>query len=228
MRLDKFFSDCSVFTRSEFSKIIPQGRVKVNGKTATRVDYNINETKDIITLDDNVIEYSKYIYCIFNKPSGYITATEDKREQTIYELLPEYFLRKKVMPVGRLDKDTEGLLILTNDGELCHKLTSPKYKVEKEYYFELADSLNEKDRIMLENGEITLRDGFIPDKCKINMLNDFSGHIIITEGKYHQIKRMFGAVGNKITYLKRVREGELVLTGIEKGCYMLVKRDKIM
>lgn len=225
MRLDKFFSDCSVFTRSEFSKVVKAKRVKVNGVLVMKPEYNIDENTDIVTLDDKIITYEKYIYCIFHKPAGYVTATYDKRDLTIYELLPEYFLRKKVMPVGRLDKDTEGLLVLTNDGDLCHKLTSPKYEVEKEYYFVLDEELGEKDRKKLELGKVSLRDGFEPKPCKINMINDVSGNIIITEGKYHQIKRMFGACQNKIIYLKRVREGKLTIDNLEKGSFKLIKKE---
>ena len=128
------------------------------------------------------------------------------------------------MPVGRLDKDTCGLLLLTNDGDFCHKLTSPKHNIEKEYFFKLADKIEHKDVQYIQEG-ITLKDGDELKPCKINMINEREGNIIITEGKYHQIKRMFGAVGNKIIFLKRIREGKLTLPeNLKEGEFVLVDR----
>lgn len=228
MRVDKFFSDIGMFTRKEINSVIKNKRVKVNEKLIIKSSTIINEKQDIVMLDDEIVQYQKEIYCIFNKPSGYITATEDKKEKTIYEFLPEYFLRKNIIPIGRLDKDTTGLLILTNDGEFCHKLTSPKHEVEKEYTFCLADEIQKSDIEKLENGKIVLKDGQKIKPCKINMIDSRTGNIIITEGKYHQIKRMFGAVGNKIIQLKRIREGKLILPqSLREGEFMIVNKEDI-
>ena len=228
MRIDKFFSDLALFTRSEINKVLANNRVKVNGKIVKKSNFNINENLDKIELDDKIIEYRKFIYCLIYKPSGYITATEDKQEKTIYELLPDYFIRKNVMPIGRLDKDTTGLLLLTNDGELCHKLTSPKHNIEKEYSFTLIQDINKNDIELLQQGKVVLKDGTTLKPCKIIMKNNTQGNIIITEGKYHQIKRMFGAVGNKIIELKRIREGKLVLPQNLKECeYIFINKEDI-
>ena len=228
MRIDKFFSDLALFTRSEINKVLTNNRIKVNGNIVKKSNFNVNEKLDKIELDDEIIEYRKFIYCLFNKPSGYITATEDKKEKTIYELLPSYFIRKNVMPIGRLDKDTTGLLLLTNDGELCHKLTSPKHNIEKEYSFTLIEKINQKDIDLLQQGKVVLKDGTSLKPCVINMKNETQGNIIITEGKYHQIKRMFGAVGNKIIQLKRIREGKLVLpNNLKENEYIFINKEDI-
>ncbi|MBQ7308275.1 MAG: rRNA pseudouridine synthase [Clostridia bacterium] len=228
MRIDKFFSDLALFSRSQINKVIASNRIKVNGNIVKKSNFNVNENIDIVELDGEIIEYKKFIYCLFYKPSGYVTAVEDKRENTIYELLPDYFIRKNVMPIGRLDKDTTGLLLLTNDGELCHKLTSPKHNVEKEYTFTLAESINKKDIQLLQEGKIVLKDGTTLKPCKILMKNEVQGNIIITEGKYHQIKRMFGAVGNKIIQLKRIREGKLLLPNdLKESEYILINKEDI-
>lgn len=227
MRIDKFFSDCGIFSRSEINKVLKARRVMVDNQIITRPDFKIEEKLNKVELDGKEIVYQKFIYCMFYKPAGYITATEDKKEHTIYELLPNYFIRKKVMPIGRLDKDTLGLLILTNDGDFCHKVTSPKFNVEKEYYFELADEISKENVAFIEKG-ITLKDGQETKPCIINMANAKQGKIIITEGKYHQVKRMFGAVGNKIVFLKRIREGNLKLPDeLKIGEYIFLNKENI-
>ena len=227
MRIDKFISDTAIFSRSQISQVIKSGRVKVNGIVIKKSDFDISKA-DKVELDGQIVIYSKYIYCVFNKPAGYVTSMQEKGEHIVYELLPEYFLRKNVVPIGRLDKDTTGLLFLTNDGQFCHKMTSPKHNVEKEYIFELADKINREEVEKLQSGTI-LKNGEETLPCRIEMINDTNGKIILSEGKYHQIKRMFASVGNKIIKLKRVREGKYILPqNLKEGEYIFVKMEDIL
>lgn len=213
MRLDKYLSECG-YTRSEAVKIISNGNVIVNNSVMKKKDFKINEFTDNIIVNGKLIKYQKYVYIMMNKPAGVLSATTDKTQKTVIDLLPKE-LQKSVFPVGRLDKNTTGLLLITNDGEFCHRATSPKHCVEKKYFFKCDDEVTFEDIEKLQNG-IELKDGYTTMKCSINMLNNKQGEIAIKEGKYHQIKRMFGAVGNKIIYLKRLSEGYLILD--EKIC----------
>ena len=209
MRLDKFISQLG-YTRKDAERFIKLNKVTVNNKIVLKKDYKIDENKDIICIDGNVCKYSKYVYIMLNKPEGILSATEDKTQQTVLSLLPPLLQNKGLFPVGRLDKETMGLLILTNDGEFCHKMISPKNKIEKIYKFKLADDILSEDVLKIEQG-IMLKDGYTTLPCTINMTTLNSGQITIVEGKYHQIRRMFGAVCNKVIYLERIKEGEIYL-----------------
>lgn len=204
MRLDKFLSETGSCTRSEASKAARCGNILVNGATVKRADVHIDPEKDVVTLSGRRIEYKKFTYIMLNKPDGFVSATEDSRgERTVLELLGERERRLGLFPCGRLDKNTFGLLILTNDGELCHRLLSPKRHVPKVYRFSCERGVTDADKERLETG-IEL-DGTLTKPAKLTLSEDRrSGTIEITEGKFHQIKRMFEAVCNKIVYLERV------------------------
>lgn len=202
MRLDKYFSSQKILSRSECSEYLKKGRIAVNGEIVKKGDLKIDPEKDEITLDGKPIKYEKYVYILLNKPFGVVSSTEDGRDKTVIDLLPESLQKRNLFPCGRLDKDTVGLVVITDDGESAHAALSPKRHVEKEYYFETADEYDEEDRKAIENG-LTLRDGYTTKPCKIERKSEKSGVITLTEGKYHEIKRLFGARGNKITFLRR-------------------------
>ena len=208
MRLDKYLSSIG-YSRKDAVNLITKGEVKVNSETITKKDYKINENSDIVSVKDKNIIFVQDYYIMLNKPAGVLSSTQDN-QTTVIDILPEQYKNLGLFPVGRLDKETEGLLILTTDGELCHKLTSPKHEKEKVYYFETADNFSNQEITKLEEG-ITLKDGFHTKPCKVKQLTQNSGEIAITEGKYHQVRRMFGAIGNKITYLKRISENGVEL-----------------
>ncbi|MBQ7226879.1 MAG: rRNA pseudouridine synthase [Clostridia bacterium] len=216
MRLDKFFSEQKILSRREVGEKVRKGCIAVNGKVATKSDVSIDEKRDVVTLDGEVVEYKKYVYVLLNKPSGYVSSTEDPRDKTVLELLPDNLQRLKLFPCGRLDKDTVGLVILTNDGVSAHNALSPKRHVEKKYFFKVADEYSDEDSFAIESG-ITLADGYATKPCKIERIDNNSGYITLTEGKYHEIKRLFGARGNKIVFLKRISFSSIVLGDLPEG-----------
>lgn len=218
MRLDKFLSNMGKATRSEASKLARGGKISVNGSVIKKCDIHIDPEKDIIALCGVPVTYKKYTYIMLNKPEGYVSATDDNREKTVLDLLPEEERRLGLFPCGRLDKNTLGLVILTNDGEGAHRLLSPKHHVSKVYYFECKLPLNKENTKLLESG-IDIG-GYCTKPCKINMINETRGHITLTEGKYHQIKRMLEAVNNKIIYLERISFGGISLDqSLERGMW---------
>ena len=211
MRIDKFLSNMGIATRTESSKAARQGGILVNGAAVKKADIHIDPEKDVVTYCGRVIEYRKYTYILMNKPDGVVSATEDGRDKTVIDLLPEELQKLNLFPCGRLDKHTVGLVMLTDDGDLAHRLLSPKHHVKKKYYFESKFPLNEDEISYLEKGA-TLEDGYITKPSEIELFEDKkSGHITLVEGKYHQIKRMLESVNNKITYLERITFGPLVL-----------------
>lgn len=213
MRLDKFLADCGIGTRNEIKKIIKSGRVTVKNCVVIKSDLKINEISDDVFLDGNKIEYKKYVYLMLNKPQNYISAVWDNKNKCVSELVPEKYSHYEVYPVGRLDIDTEGLLIMTNDGDLTHKLLSPKYEIKKMYYAKISGVVTQEDCIKFKNG-VVLDDGYKTKPAELEiLLSDSISEIkvIVTEGKFHQIKRMFEAVGKKVIYLKRLSMNELML-----------------
>ncbi len=216
MRLDKYFSSQKILSRSECSEYLKKGRIAVNGEIVKKGDLKIDPEKDEITLDGKPIKYEKYVYILLNKPFGVVSSTEDGRDKTVIDLLPESLQKRNLFPCGRLDKDTVGLVVITDDGESAHAALSPKRHVEKEYYFETADEYDEEDRKAIENG-LTLRDGYTTKPCKIERKSEKSGIITLTEGKYHEIKRLFGARGNKITFLRRDSFGGIRADNLASG-----------
>lgn len=213
MRLDKFLCSCLAVTRSEAKKIIKKG-VLVNRTLVKDPNIKINEEFDKIIVNDKELTYSKYVYFMLNKPQGVITATKDNKDKTVLDLLSVEDKIKDPFPVGRLDKDTEGLLLITNDGDLAHNLLSPKKDIWKKYYVEVDGFLTADIVGQFARG-ITLQDGYICKKAILELQECSeilsSAFINITEGKFHQIKRMMNAVALNVTYLKRVSMGDLVL-----------------
>ena len=216
MRLDKFLANSGIGTRKEVKIILKKGKIKVNEKIVKDAKMQVDEIKDDVKIEGEKITYKPFVYIIMNKPSGVISATEDGKHKTVIDLLCEKYKNYKVFPVGRLDIDTEGLLLLTNDGVLAHNLLSPKKHVDKKYYVELKEPLTIEKKKILENG-IKLEENFVTKKAKIEIIDKDedievnSVFITISEGKFHQVKRMFKFVENEVLYLKRVKMGKLLL-----------------
>ena len=215
MRLDKYLTECGIGSRKEVKKIIDSGAVSVNEKIVSSPKENVNEEKDIVKYKEEIIKYKKFRYYILNKKSGYITAVDDPRDKTVMDLLPEWVIKKDLAPVGRLDKDTEGLLLLTNDGQLNHRLLSPKSHVDKTYYAELEKNISEDDLEKLRNGVDI--GGYMTMPALAEKIEDKKIHLTIKEGKFHQVKKMLEAVENKVVYLKRISFGNLKLNDMELG-----------
>lgn len=210
MRLDKFISNCGVASRSEVKKLVKNGCVTVNGVPAKKADISVDENSDVICVNGTELNYRKYIYLMLNKPQGYISATEDKHYPVVVDLIPEEYSHFNVFPVGRLDIDTEGLLILTNDGRFDHNMTSPKKNVYKRYFARLDKPAEEKDIEIFAAG-MKFKE-FTAKSAKLEICeNPKEVYIEIAEGKFHQVKRMCERVGKTVVYLKRVAIGSLVL-----------------
>ena len=210
-RLDKYLSNNTEFSRKETKIQLKKGLVTVNGYIVKDGSIKVSNS-DSIMLNGQAIEYKKYVYYMLNKPKGVLSATTDKNKPTVVDIVSDKYGRNDVFPVGRLDKDTTGLLILTNDGEFAHNVISPKKHVQKEYFVELDCNIDESVADLFFKG-VTLADGTecLPAILKINKNNKNTCFVTIEEGKYHQIKRMFGAVGLKVCNLERLRIGNLSL-----------------
>lgn len=217
MRLDKMLSECGVATRSESSRAARAGKITVNGIAVRKPDYAVDPDRDAVVYCGVPVRYRKFVYLMLNKPDGYISATEDGRgDPVVTDLLPPEYSKMGVFPCGRLDKHTLGLMLLTNDGVLSHRLLAPKSHVAKSYAFSVRFPLSEDDLAALEAGVDI--GGYVTKPCKVEMKETQSGMITITEGKYHQIKLMMEAVHNKITALERITFGPLVLdSNLERG-----------
>lgn len=217
MRLDKFLSDTGTATRSESKKYVRRGLITVNGIKADDVSVHISPEQDVIALNGERIIYKRFIYIMLNKPDGILSATEDRNTPTVIDLLDDRLKGVGLFPCGRLDKDTLGLLILTNNGELAHFLLSPSRHVGKTYNFKCANVLTDSDIETLCKGvDIGEKSSTRPAECQLTSGNE--GKITVYEGKYHQIKRMFEAINNKITYLERISFGGIPLdTSLSRG-----------
>lgn len=225
MRLDKFLSDCNLGTRSQIKKEIKSGIITVNGDRALKPEQQIDETKDRICYGGKPCIYEKYVYYMLHKPAGVVSATRDRKERTVLELLKDEG-RDDLFPVGRLDKDTEGLLLITNDGALAHKLLSPASHVEKEYECHLARAMDEGQRARLEQG-VDIGDRTLTLPAAVRILEEKKITLSITEGRFHQVKRMLHAVGNEVVYLKRFRMGQIWLDDdLPKGCYRRLTKEE--
>ncbi|MBE6529681.1 MAG: rRNA pseudouridine synthase [Ruminococcaceae bacterium] len=209
MRLDKMLSECGVASRSEVARACRKGLVLVNGAPAARPDLQVDETTAAVVYCGALVRYRKFVYLLLNKPSGYISATEDGSDPVVTDLLPPEYRRMGVFPCGRLDKYTVGLMLLTNDGDLSHRLLAPKNHVAKSYRFTCEKPLSNDEKTALEAGVDI--GGYFTKPCQIELTAPCEGTITITEGKYHQIKRMLEAVDNKITFLERVTFGGIAL-----------------
>ena len=211
MRLDKFLANSGYGSRKDIKLLVKKGAVSVDGKVATDSGMQVNEASSDISINGEKISYKKYIYIMLNKPDGYVSATYDKHLPVVTELLGEYENSFEPYPVGRLDIDTEGLLVLTNDGDMCHRLLSPKSHVKKTYLVVTDIPADEADREAFAKG-VELDDGYVtlPGELEFTAEADTT-YLTIYEGKFHQVKRMFESVGKKVVYLKRVRMGNLSL-----------------
>ena len=238
MRLDKYLADSGVGTRRDVKKMILQKRVSINGEMTVDPGAALSPEKDEVLVDDTKVCYERFVYLMMNKPAGVITATEDSREQTVLDLLKPP-IPKDLAPVGRLDKDTVGLLLLTNDGALAHRLLSPKYHVAKTYYAKVTGEgrwVDETDVAAFEEG-IKLTDHLCMPAGLLIIKNEkdpatgqciSETRVIIHEGKFHQVKRMFAARGFKVFYLKREAMGSLKLDpGLKEGEYRRLTGDEL-
>ena len=201
MRIDKLISEAGFASRTEAAKAARKGNVTVNGEKVKDLSRHIDPERDVVTFFGEVVTYQKNVYIMMNKPEGYVSSTDDHSAPIVLELLDERLQLLGLFPCGRLDKYTVGLLLLTNDGQAAHRMLSPKKHVEKTYRFTLAHAITPDEIARLEAGVDI--GGFVTKPCKVVMLSDTEGDITLTEGKYHQIKRMAEAVNNKITYLER-------------------------
>jgi len=218
MRLDKMLAHLGYGTRSELKKLVKNGSVSVNGRAIKDSGIQIDPEQDAVSVDGAIVQYREFIYVMMNKPPGVVSATEDTRDKTVIDLLDDAYKPFDVFPVGRLDKDTEGLLLLTNDGKLAHNLLSPRKHVPKTYYAKVDGEVDASDREAFATG-VALDDGYVTQPAQLTILDaNRSGsgqlseiELTITEGKFHQVKRMFEAVGKKVVYLKRLTMGPLRL-----------------
>ena len=215
MRLDKLLANKAYGSRKEVHQIIKDRRVTINGEICTKKDIHVNIDSDIIVVDGQVVNTTQQYYVKFHKPKGYVTAVEDANHPVVMDLLPPEYVKMGVVPVGRLDKDTEGLLLLTNDGVWGHSIINGNKHVPKVYYVEFEGELSEEGINRIKEG-IVLGDGTHCKPAIIEPLTVHSVNITIEEGKYHQVKRMIGAAGGSVTYLKRLTIGHVDLSGIEE------------
>lgn len=233
VRLDKFLADASVGTRSEVKKYLKSKRISVNGLLSVRPELKIDPDTDRVCMDGKPVNYTRFLYYLFHKPAGCVTARTDALDRTVLDYFPEE-LRGRLSPVGRLDKDTEGFLLLTNDGVLNHRLTSPSYHLKKTYFAEL-DQPVPADAVWTFAQGVDIGDDrpTLPAELCIlpSMERDdgpvYSAELTITEGRYHQVKRMFQAIGLRVTYLKRISMGSLTLGQLPKGEYRLLTENEM-
>ncbi|CAG7839097.1 pseudouridine synthase [Clostridium haemolyticum] len=230
-RLDKILSNLGYGSRKEIKALVKKGEIEIDGKIIKDNGIKVDPNKSTIKVSGEEINYRKYIYLMMNKPAGVVSATFDNYDETVIDLLDYEYTVFDPFPVGRLDKDTEGFLLITNDGELNHRLTSPKWHVDKIYYAEIDKIVDEKDIRAFEKG-IVLDDGYkcLPAKLEILSADENGSEVNITiqEGKFHQVKRMFEAREKKVIYLKRLQMGNLVLDkSLNEGEYRELTEDEI-
>ncbi|MCI8429286.1 MAG: rRNA pseudouridine synthase [Lachnospiraceae bacterium] len=229
MRLDRFLCETGFGTRSQVKAFLKKGLVTVNGETAKKPEQKIKETEDAVFCNGKRAVYAVFVYLMLHKPAGVVSATEDRRERTVLDLLDTED-RRKVFPVGRLDKDTEGLLLLTDDGELAHRLLSPKKHVDKVYFAEVEGQITEAHADRFQEGlDIGEKELTLPAELEILKSGAVSEvRVTIREGKFHQVKRMFEAVGCRVVYLKRLSMGTLTLDEkLAAGAYRNLTEEEI-
>lgn len=223
IRLDKILSKSGFGSRTDAKTVIKQGRVSVDGKTARSANDKADPEK--VFVDGIKVNYKEFIYLVLNKPKGVVSATDDNVHRTVIDLIDEKYLTYEPFPVGRLDIDTEGLLLITNDGQLGHNMLSPKKHVDKTYFAELLNPLSLEDKEKIEKGVDI--GGYITQPCNVEILEN-GVNITIHEGKFHQVKKMFEAVGNKVVYLKRITFGPLTLPDdLPLGKYIEIEKPQI-
>lgn len=235
MRIDKYLADCGIGTRSEVKKYIKAKQITVNGEVVGKPEQKIDENVDVVCFKGQPITYEKYVYYLFHKPAGCVTAKQDNVHKTVMEYFPEEIRVKDIAPVGRLDLDTEGLLLFTNDGPLTHHLLSPTHHIPKTYYAVLDKEVSAtavelfKEGVDIGDDKLTLPAELVilPEKVDDDGNSVYSAELTIHEGRFHQVKRMFEAVGCTVTYLKRLSMGDLELGDLPKGEYRKLLLEEI-
>ena len=245
IRLDKYLADCGLGTRSEVKKYIKAKQITVNGEAINKPDVKVDEVKDVIVFKGKEVTYEKYVYYLFHKPSGCVTAKQDNLHKTVMDYFPEDIRSKDIAPVGRLDLDTEGLLLLTNDGPLTHHLLSPTHHIPKTYYAILDKEVPVSAIEQFENGvdigddkptlpaELKILPVRMPKEGELEDISSdrgmlYSAELTIHEGRFHQVKRMFEAVGCTVIYLKRLSMGSIKLGDLSKGEYKKLTEEEVM
>lgn len=235
MRIDKYLADCGIGTRSEVKKYIKAKQITVNGEVVAKPELKIDENIDVVCFKGKTIAYEKYVYYLLHKPAGCVTAKQDNVHKTVMEYFPQEIRAKDIAPVGRLDLDTEGLLLFTNDGPLTHHLLSPTHHIPKTYYAildkEVPASAVElfKEGVDIGDDKLTLPAELVilPEAVGCDGNTIYSAELTIHEGRFHQVKRMFEAVGCTVTYLKRLSMGSLELGDLQKGEYRKLTEDEV-
>lgn len=231
MRIDKLLANIGYGSRKDVKKILKTGVVLADGVVIKDPKTHVNPKEQDVTVNGEKVEYKEFVYLLMNKPAGYLSATEDELQETVIDLLEIEDAVYQPFPVGRLDKDTEGLLLLTNDGQLSHQLLSPKKHVPKTYFATILGEVTEEDAAVFKSG-VELDDGYVTKPAILEILqsgNQSVIHVTITEGKYHQVKRMFESVGKKVTYLKRISMGPITLDEeeLKLGEYRELTEDEV-
>jgi len=229
-RLDKVVASTGKWSRREVKNLVRQGAVLVNGVPARSPEDKVDADIAQISVNGEKLTYREYTWIMLNKPAGYLSATEDGKGATVLDLLPQELQRQGLFPVGRLDKDTEGLLLLTNEGGLAHDLLSPRHHVDKVYYTRVAGRLAEEDCAAFESG-MTLGDGLVCQPAKLEIITageESEAHVTLREGKFHQVKRMLAFLGKPVLYLERVRMGTLTLdSSLSRGEYRFLTDEEV-
>lgn len=229
-RLDKTIASTGKWSRKEVKNLVRQGRVLVDGMPARSAEDKCDPEIAEIVVNGEVLTYRRFTWVMLNKPAGYLSATEDGRGATVLDLLPQDLQKQGLFPVGRLDKDTEGLLLLTNEGGLAHDLLSPRHHVEKVYYARVAGTLTEEDCRAFEAG-MTLDDGLVCQSAGLKILSageESEAHVTLQEGKFHQVKRMLAYRGKPVLYLERIRMGTLELDlSLSRGAYRFLTDEEV-
>ena len=229
IRLDKYLADMGIGTRAEVKKYIRQGRVKLDDQVIKTPEIKLDEKIQHVFFDGQAVTYEEYEYYMLHKPAGVVSATTDVKDKTVIDLITDS-KRKDLFPVGRLDKDTEGLLLITNDGDMAHRLLAPKKHVDKVYYAKVAGIVTQEDVEIFKKGmDIGKGEVAKPSILKIIYSGEVSEiELTIQEGKFHQVKRMFHAVGKEVLYLKRISMGSLKLDStLPKGAYRMLTREEV-
>lgn len=226
-RLDKVLAGTGRWSRREVKLLVRQGLVRLNGAAAVSAEEKCDPETAVITVNGETVVLRRFTYVLLHKPGGVLTATEDRRQETVMELLPQELRRVGLAPVGRLDKDTEGLLLLTNDGELTHRLLSPKYHVDKRYFARVDGHLTAAHAEAFAKG-MTLGDGLKCLPARLEILPDNGCIVTVREGKFHQVKRMLAACGAPVVYLKRLSMGPLVLGDeLGRGEHRMLREEEV-
>lgn len=227
IRLDKFLAQMNIGTRSEVKNAVRKGKVTVNGKVCKNAEEKIEESTDKVCYENREIVYERYVYYMLNKPAGVVSATKDNVDKTVMDLFSD-IPGKDLFPVGRLDKDTEGLLLITNDGELAHNLLSPKKHISKTYRVRTRDILTKEQLEALERG-VDIGEDTITLPAEAEQIEEKELFLTIYEGKFHQVKRMLKAVGNEVIYLERIKMGQLSLDEtLPRGEFRKLTTDEVL